>query len=122
MRGGSAGSESPASAEAPAGTSAPEAVAAPEPVAGQEEPAEVPAEVPAAEAPAPQEELTAEPNLFANFVTEDDAKFSDAVPRQRGLGLGAREKPPELYDKRGRLREGRINGARISRQQRELGT
>eukprot|EP00629_Pelagomonadales_sp_RCC1024_P006113 CAMPEP_0119275656 /NCGR_PEP_ID=MMETSP1329-20130426/14147_1 /TAXON_ID=114041 /ORGANISM="Genus nov. species nov., Strain RCC1024" /LENGTH=449 /DNA_ID=CAMNT_0007276051 /DNA_START=177 /DNA_END=1522 /DNA_ORIENTATION=+ len=44
---------------------------------------------------------------WGGLTEEDNARFSDAVPRQRGLGLGAQEKPPEVYDSRGRLREGR---------------
>ena len=39
---------------------------------------------------------------------EDEDRFKDPVEaRQKGLGLGATPKPPEIYDKRGRLREGR---------------
>lgn len=43
---------------------------------------------------------------WSGFSEEDEKRFSDPVARPRGLGLGATPKPSEIYDRRGRLREG----------------
>ena len=44
---------------------------------------------------------------WAGFTEDDEKRFADPVARPRGLGLGAAPKPAEIYDRRGRLREGR---------------
>ena len=44
---------------------------------------------------------------WSGFTEDDEKRFADPVARPRGLGLGAAPKPAEIYDRRGRLREGR---------------
>ncbi|KAJ1460867.1 hypothetical protein M885DRAFT_508323 [Pelagophyceae sp. CCMP2097] len=45
---------------------------------------------------------------WGGYSHDDEERYKkDAEPRQHRLGLGATPKPPEVYDKRGKLREGR---------------